>query len=194
MTLLTDAQVQFILADFANTDGAGKLNVLGGGIAFIGIQDGGATAPFALAVEVRVPAKYAGTSYALTVELHDATIGQLVGLPGPDGTLQALRAQQVVTVQSVQLPPQFAVPPDTMQNHTMVMNFPGGLPLAAGHSFEWRVQIDGQTRHWFHRFHVLGPNPGVVFGGPTGPATIPGIADYVIPDDSTQEPGAPEDK
>ena len=180
MSLLTDAQVNILLADFANVDAGGKLNVIGGNISYIGQNpQSGLSSAFAVVVSVTVPAKYVGSSYALTVELHDVTVGQIFALPGPDGKLQALRAQQAVTIPPIQFPPGSAVPDDAMQYNNMIMAFEG-LPLPSGHSFEFRVQIDGQTRHWFKRFHVLAPAPGVVFGGPAGSPVIPGVGEYVV--------------
>jgi hypothetical protein len=186
MSVFADAQVQILLADYANVDASNKLNVIGGEVSFVGQVDSGLSTPFTVVVSVSVPLKHVNSSYALTVELHDITLGRVVAVPGPDGEAQALRAQQVVTVSSLQLPPGLAVPTDAMQTQTMVMTF-SGLPLPAGHSFEFRAQIDGQSQGWFRRFHVLGAAPGVVFGGPANPSTIPGIGEFVVkpPDEPT---------
>lgn len=194
MSIFTEAQVEIFLCDFANNDAAGKLNVIGGGIGFVGANPG-SSAPFTVAVAVRVPAKFVNSSYSLTVELHDVTTGQLFKVPGPpSGQLEPLRAQQVVTVTAPQLPQNVAVPDDIMIGHHMLMNFTGGLPLPQGHSFEWRAQIDGQhLKGWFYRFHMLGPAPGIVFGGPSNPSNIPGVGEYIM--DPPADPAAnPPDK
>lgn len=179
MSVADDAQVQILLADYASLDAANKLNLIGGGFAFVGLLDNGLSTPFTVVVSVEVPNTYVNSSYALAAELHDITLGRVVSVPGPDGEPQALRAQQVVNVAPLQLPPGLAVPPDARHTHTMVMSF-GGIPLPAGHSFEFQVQIDGQSRGWYRRFHVLGAAPGVVFGGPANSPTIPGIGEYVV--------------
>lgn len=179
MSVSTDAQVQILLADYASLDASNKLNVIGGEVSFVGLVDGGLSAPFTAVVSAAVPSSYVNTSYALMVELHDVTLGQVVAVPGPDGEPQAVRAQQMVTVRPLQLPPGFDVPTDALHTHTMVMTF-GGLPLPAGHSFEFRAQIDGQSRDWYRRFHVLSSSPGVVFGGPANSPSIPGVGEYVV--------------
>jgi len=177
MSVQADAQVQIILADYAGTDAAGKLNVIGGGLTLMALSPEGASPPLSCAVTVSVPAKHAGADFALSVELHDVTLGKIVQVPSPDGSgLQALRVQQVVTLGALSLPPGFVRPTDVQIQHVLVMNFPAGLPLTAGSSYEWRAQIDGQSiGHGWYRFHVLRATPGVVFGGPAGPATIPGV-------------------
>jgi hypothetical protein len=197
MSLFTEAQVTILLADYAGNDAAGKLNVVGGNIRFIGQQSPGASVPFCLVVQVDIPAKYAGTEFALGIEVQDATAGRPVSIPGPDGQLQPLRAQQVVTVPALQVAPNLIRPADGFTSSSVIMNFSGGLPLQAGHSYDARVQIDGQSRHWFYRFHVLAPQPGMVFGGPMNSPTIPGVGEYTVdpPSDSGDAPpeSAPPD-
>lgn len=175
MSLANEAQVQILTADYAGTDAIGKLNAIGAGVTMLGQQPDGSWPPICLAVTVNVPATHAGTDYALSVELHDVTQGKIVQIPTVDGTLQPLRVQQAVTVAPISLPPHLKRPNDALTQHVMVMNFPGGLPLTPGSSYEWRVQIDGRMTHWWSRFHALGPAAGVVFGGPAGPSTIPGV-------------------
>lgn len=188
MSIFTDAQVTILLADYAGADVSGKLNIVGGNVRFLGSQGTGASAPFCLAVQVDVPAKHAGTDYALAIEIVDVTVGRPVSLPGPDGQLQPLRAQQVVSVEPVQVPPGFTRPDDAYISANVVMNFANGLPLTPGHSFEAKVQIDGQSRHWFYRFHLLAPQSGMVFGGPMNPSTIPGVGEYTVePPEADQE-------
>lgn len=190
MTLISDAQVQILLADYLSLDAANKLNMIGGGLSYIGGQGGGQpSSPFAVSVTVTVPAaRYVGTTYALNVELHDVTVGRLLMVPTESGQMTPLRAQQAVTVPPTQVAPGMAVPADALQGHQMVMQFAGGLPLDPGHSYEWRVEIDGQKRRdWFFRFHVLAPAAGPVFGGPANPSAIPGFGEYTV--DPTAQPG-----
>jgi len=179
MSVSADAKVQIMLADYASLDASNKLNMIGGDVAFVGLLDNGLSTPFAVVVSVTVPGTYVNSSYALTAELYDITVGAAVAVPGPDGEPQALRAQQMVSVPPLQLPAGLAVPIDALHTHTMVMTF-GGIPLPAGHSFELRAQIDGQSQDWYRRFHVLSSAPGVDPGGPLSPPTIPGIREYVV--------------
>jgi hypothetical protein len=194
MTLHEDAQVTFLLADYANADAGGKLNVIGAGVVFALQPNGGPvgnTGPLTLVALSAVPQKYANQNYAFTVDLHDVTDGTVVQVPSQTGQLEALRFQQVVTVQPIQLPPHFQVPADAMVNHLLVLNLAAGLPLTAGHTYEWRAQIDGNARDdWWYRFHVPGQAPGIVFGGQFGPANIPGLVErYADP----QPPQSPPD-
>lgn len=193
MTLIHDAAVHILLADYIATDAAGKLNLIGGGITFLGDQGNGVSAPFSVAAQVSVPEKYVGQRYALTLELHDITVGSVVTMPTPpSGAPEALRAQQVVTVAPVILPPHLAKPDDIMVTHTMAMQFSNGLPLPVGHSYEFRVQIDGDHRKdWFVRFHRPSAN-GVIIGGPAGPSNIPGVADYVVRPPERDDPNEQE--
>lgn len=193
MTLLTDAQVAITLADFANADAQGKINVVGAGIRLLGFDPNtGACPPFFLMVNIALPDRYGGTSFALTIELRDVTTGQHFQLPGPTGALEPLRAQQVVPVPHLQVPAQFGQPDDAVVSMNVIMGFPNGLPLQPGHGFEWRIEIDGQSRHWTYKFHILGPAPGPVFGGPVGSPNIPGVGQYVVdpPEDQSEEPPA----
>jgi hypothetical protein len=177
MSIESDAQVQFILADYASIDASGKLNIIGGGIIFIGSGGPGQpSARFTTVVIVRVPAEYANQTYAFSLELKNLTTGGPVMIPAGAGQLQPVRAQQAITVPPVQVPAGKVVPEDALQGHTTVLEFDNGLLLTAGHSFEWQVQINGHADPgWTHRFHVLGDAPGPVFGGPNGPTTIPGV-------------------
>ncbi len=173
------ALVNLLLADYAATDAVGKLNVIGAGIAFVGEQPGGASAPFYVVVSISVPAKFAGTDFVLSIDLWNATTGGPVNVPSDDqGGLQPLRAQQVVTLPIVQAHPGFKTPPDCRATTTVAMGFPNGLPLPAGNTYDFRVQIDGQLMQNSIRFHRLAPDPGPIFGGPSGPATIPGVGPF----------------
>lgn len=82
MTIYDDAFVRVLLSDFANTDSAGKLNLIGGGISMMGTGPKGQTAAFSVCVTTNVPASYAGQQYALSLELYDQTRQQVVNAPG----------------------------------------------------------------------------------------------------------------
>lgn len=186
MGVFEDATVTAFVADHIAMDAAQKLTALGAGFMFAGLDaQTGLSAPQHLAVLIDVPGKYSGQQFALGLELRDETTGQVVQVPSPTpGQLDALRVQQIV---SVAMPPQVpgaTVPDGTPLRSQVVLAFPTGVPLAAGHRYSWRIEIDGQHRPgWKATFAVLGPAPGPVFGGPAGPAAIPNIAPPVAPEE-----------
>ena len=59
-----------------------------------------------------------------------------------------------------------SVPKDALWSHSqVVMNFPGGLALAAGSAYTWRVRIDNDpSREWAISFFIAGPPAPVVVG------------------------------
>lgn len=175
MSIATESRARVILADFANSDAAGKINVLGTAYSMLIQPSPGAWAPFSVATIVDVPAKYAGEVFAFSLELLDLTTGKPFQVAQPGG-LEPMRVSQAITVSQVQVPPGLKVPTDVMSQHALVMNFPQSLPFTPGSSYEWQIQIDGKSRpDWATRFHALGPQPGVVFGGPMNPPHIPGV-------------------
>ncbi len=162
------------MADYVGVDGAGKLNIIGGGFTMMGLEPSGATPPFAVAVTVEAPAKYVGQEFALSIELRDETTGTVVTMAGPSGQPEALRVQQVAKFDRALPPPGFYVPGELPTRFQVNLGFSNGLPLRQSASYAWRVELDTQHRKaWVARFCVPGPPPGPVFGGPTGPAGIP---------------------
>ena len=192
MSLDQDARVRLLLCDYAQWDPAsGKLHNLGGNIALLALPDGVNSAPLTLVVIVEVPLRYVGQNFSLSIELRDETTGSIVQVPDERGALQAMRFQQVVQVPPLQLPG-VTMPDDAfVANHTIV-NFGNGIGLQLGHSYEWRVQIDGQGRHGRAlRFHALAPMAPPVFGGPASPSSIPGVGPFG-PVAGDTPPAAPE--
>lgn len=173
MAIAEDAQVVVLLADYIGVDAAGKLNALGAGFTVVG-HNGSTTAPLHVAAIIDVPAKYVGEDFALSLQLQDETSGRLVQVPGQSGVLEALRVQQVVRVERPQSAGSVHLPPTMFARVQTVVGFPAGLPLIAGNYYAWQVQIDGHSRpEWQSRFYVPGLPPAPVFGGPSGPASIP---------------------
>lgn len=178
MGIFDDASVTVFVADHIAIDAAQKITALGAGFLITGLDpQTRLTAPQHVAVLVDVPAKYVGQQFALSLELRDETIGRLVQVPTlPTGQLDALRVQQIVPVS----PPQVgaaSLPEGTPMRSQVMLGFPTGVPLVAGHRYAWQVDIDGQHRPgWKAVFSVLGAPPGPIFGGPAGPAAIPNIA------------------
>lgn len=175
MPLSDDARVTIILADYLGIDAGGKLNALGAGFSLTGLQPNGMTAPQHIGVLVDLPARYAGQDCTVSVELRDVALASAVKLPGPSGESEAMRLQQIMKVDPMQLPGVY-LPSDLPTRLQMVVAFQNGLPLALGRSYQWRVEIDGRHRKgWVTQFHVVGPPPGPVYGGPSEPADIPDL-------------------
>jgi len=137
------ARVSVLLADFANVDGSGKLNLIGGGVAITVIDpQTGQTAPLSLVVLAAVDPKFVGQQYALEIGLYADDDGQLVTLPGPVAS-SPMRIAQPVSVQSPTGQPGAYLPPGSVWPATqMIVNFSGGLALSAGRAYEWRATID----------------------------------------------------
>lgn len=156
------AEVSIIVADFANVDAAGKVNVLGAGVAGIGFDPSqGLTSRFTLVAYVFVPTTLLPAEFAL--EIYLTLGGELVMAPGP------VEPQAVRIAQSVNLDPPMAFPQPARGHvggrHSAVLDFNNGLPLSPGGLYEWNVRIDGDsTRSWTYPFAIAGPTPGPVFG------------------------------
>lgn len=172
MSIYTDAHAVVLIADYIGVDVQGKLNAIGAGFYLSGVGPDGQTPPQHVAVMIDVPNKYAGEEFALSLDLRNETTGDVVQIATPSGQLEALRLQQVVRVEKPSLQGIY-LPSDLTCRAQVSIGFPVGLPLTPGNTYAWHLQIDGQHRPgWNVRFHVLGPPPGPVFGGPAGPADI----------------------
>jgi hypothetical protein len=176
VALAQDAQVSVLLADYIGLDAAGKINALGAGFTVTGVANG-LTPPQHVAALIDVPSSYAGQDFALSVQLRDETVGRLVQVPGQSGLLEALRMQQVARAERPNAGPGVHLPQTMFARVQVALAFPMGLPLVVGNYYAWQVEIDGQSQpHWQARFYVAGPPPGPVFGGPSGPASIPPLS------------------
>jgi len=165
MTLWAESHATVLLADHIAIDTVGKINALGLGFAISGIVGTGMTGPMHVAVMIDVPGKYAGEQCALSLELRN-DLNQVVQLTGPSGQPEALRIQQLTRIERPSVPSHY-LPPDMFCRVQMAVAFANGLPLEPGHTYTWKVQIDGNHRKdWVANFHVPGPPPPPVFGGP----------------------------
>lgn len=148
------------IADYVGIDAQGKVNVIGGGITLLGLQEGG-TAPFAIFVRLTSPMPLTD-SPALEILLADAS-GNPVSIPGPQGLPQPLRIAQNVDFLPPAAPgihiPAGAIPSSAQ----FAVNFANGLPLPAGHSYTWRVQLDHDVIA-SESFYIPTPPPGPVIG------------------------------
>jgi hypothetical protein len=170
-----DAHVTVLLADYIGVDAGGKVNAIGAGFTITGIQPHGLTAPQHVVVLIDVPGKYAGREFAFSLELRDEDSGSVVQVAAPSGQPDTMRIQQILKGERSQAPDVY-LPESMFLRIQVAMAFVNGLPLAPGRFYSWRAQVDGQHRRdWSARFHVLGPPPPPVFGGPAGPADIPNI-------------------
>jgi hypothetical protein len=167
------ARVTVLLADYVAVDASGKLTAVGAAFTIAPLQENGSTTPMHVAVLVDVPGDAAGQEFSLGMSLVDDESGQPVVVPGPSGQLEPLRIAQLMRAQTPTVPG-MAVPARVPCRVQMVLGFPQGLPLDAGRTYRWAVEIDGSARpEWSTVFHVPAPAPGPVFGGPIGPAGIP---------------------
>lgn len=184
MSIFADAHVTLFLADYASTDAAGKVNALGVGFALSGVQGNGFTAPQYVVGLVDVPSRYADQEFSLSLELRNDDTNQIVTLPpGPSGQREALRFQQLSKVE----PPRFAgvyVPSSMYARVQVILAFQQGLILQPGVTYRWCLGIDGQSRAgWTARFHVAGPPPGPVVGGPADISVLDDLPPFPTDED-----------
>jgi len=158
------AKVSISLADYGATDAAGKINIVGDGVAVLGyVPEAGLTNRFTLLVSVRLPTRLTPTEFPLEVALLDAA-GNLAQVPGPAGS-QPFRIAHVVQAQSGA-----AVYGQVVSDHIgvhvhLALDMSNGLPIAANGLYRWRVQLDGDEEHsWTYPFAVGGPPAAPVFG------------------------------
>jgi len=185
-TVYEDASAVLLLADFANADPSGKVNMVGAGFILAGWDPNArTTAPMHLAVMIDVHGRHAGQQMTFELELRDLDLDQVVALPTPLGSEEAVRVAQNAKLEKISIPG-VVLPEEFPCRVQMTLAFPTGLPLTPGHGYAWRLKIDGQRRrHWEARFYVPEMPQGPVFGGPVGPADIPGVVrpNEVVDDD-----------
>ncbi len=162
MSIGEEARAYVILADYANTDAAQKLNLLGGGWQVTGITPTSLTPPQALVAVIEVPERYIAEEFPISIALVDEA-GEPVKVPTPSGTIEALRIAQLVkaerpNVQGVLLHGK------VWSRMQVIINFAGGLPLRPGMSYTWKLEIDGHHNdQWCASFYVAAP-PQPVMG------------------------------
>lgn len=175
MSIAQECQAIILIADYIAVDAGGKLNAIGAGFAITGVQSTGFTGAMTVGVLIDVPTQHLGKNFAISLDLRDADTSSVVQIAGVSGQPEALRVQHVVVAERPLIPGMY-LPPDLHGRVQMILAFPNGLPLRPGRSYEWRLEVDGTHRKgWVSRFHVAGPAPQPVIGGPAGPATIPNI-------------------
>lgn len=171
--LAQDADVLLLIADYVAVDSSGKVNALGAGFTMTGRDGNGMIPPQTVAVLINLPQKYAGEQFAVLLELMQEETGQPVLAVGPSGQPEPLRIQQLAAGARPMVAG-VAVTEDVPVRVQIVLGFPGGIQVPALGHYRWHMEINGHREQaWTAGFYVLGPPPGPVFGGPTGPSDIP---------------------
>jgi hypothetical protein len=166
-SLAASARASVLIADFANIDGGGKLNVVGGAFQLVG------RAPFvpgmplgigAMTVVAIIDVDYAhaGEQFSVVLTLKNSA-NEPVQVPGPvEGQTQALRISQVATATAGDQVPKDAHLPIRCQ---VVANIGPGMPLEPSSQYYWELQVDGHSdRNWRAVFYVRADQTGPVLG------------------------------
>lgn len=179
MSVFSTARVTVLLADYANVDAAGKVNVLGGFFSMLGYNpETKHAAPHHVVVVIDLPAALAGQEFALQLQMRNETRGEAVRFISPAGVLEPLQIAQAQRVPPAPVMPNGMSLPTghPIRTHT-VLGIDAGVALVEpGHEFSWKLSIDGQSKTgWDARFSVPGAPPPPVLGGLAGPADIPDL-------------------
>jgi hypothetical protein len=124
-------RASIILADFAETDPAGKVHILGAGWSATGPQPG----PQAVVGFIQVPPEQSEGAISFTLRLADL-LGNVVEVPGPAGMQPMELGGQV----EVREPEEWDRASDL--NVAFAVNVV--LPLPPGHSYTWSLEVDGK--------------------------------------------------
>lgn len=140
---LGSASATLMLADFVNVDASGKVNIIGGGVQFLGHDpSNGMSAAFSVYVNITVSLpQFEETAANVEVVLVDGD-GQAVTLETEQGNNTVRFVQEVdfrINGDGSSMPP-IGFP----STSNIVLNFPQGLPLAPNSAYEWLVFVDSQ--------------------------------------------------
>lgn len=162
--IAANAKVNLAMADFAADDAAGKVNVIGKGVAVVGYNpQQNISTPFVLVCDVWLPTAQLPVEFPIEVALLDQA-GEVVDLPTPAGT-QKLRIAHVADMKYPTGPISNATSKHIGGRHNLTVNFNTGLPLAPNGLYTWRVEIDGDEDYkWTYPFAVAGPPSAPVLG------------------------------
>jgi len=155
-------EASIVVADFVNVDQVGKANIIGGGIRVMPVHPETAlTNPFGVLVTFTSP--LAGDEAAFELLLTTAT-GEVVTVGGPAGE-QAIRISQNILFPEPSIPivagtPQLSLPKGALpSNLQYAINFGSGLPLSPGNSYQFRAQLDHDTRAVYSFYVPKVPKP-----------------------------------
>lgn len=161
----------------------GTYHAIGANLAMLLLRpDSTSTIAFSVMATVLIPEGHEGDECALSLELYNLTADEPVLISDGRGGAHALRAQDLTQVARLPVPDGYEGP-GPISPITLHMSFAAGLELQPGVTYEWRCQINGQSRGWSARFPVLSQTgdlpPGRIpplVGGPAGPGTIEGVS------------------
>lgn len=158
------ARLTIIVADFINTDTAGKINILGGGVALIGFDPlQGITNRFAVYAHADFPASVlpADVSVELALMIGEEVVVTAGGPIGP----QAIRVAQTPTVDRANLPIPVHLRDHVGGSTNVILDFGNGLPLQPNTNYEFRFQIDGDADNELrYPLSIVGPPASAVVG------------------------------
>lgn len=153
-----------ILADYVAIDSAGKANVVGGGISFVGFDPQmNLTSPFALYVVVATPMPSNHENQAAMEITLVRSDGQIVLLPGNDGVPAPLRISQIIEFKLNQPQGTDRPPANFPSTVSTAVHFANGLPLTPGVHYRWEIKVDGELKATTS-FMVPQPSAPPVFG------------------------------
>ncbi len=158
------AEVNVLMADYANVDESGKLNVVGGGIALLGFDPYQQSTPrFCVVISIDVTHEFVPADFVLEVALTDD--GGVVSLPTDDVDDQPVRVANSISLERAQGMPTARIRDHVGATNFTVLDFSNGLPLTPGIPYSWRVSIDGDTENAAsYPFAVPGEPDGPVMG------------------------------
>jgi hypothetical protein len=115
-------------------------------------------------VSIDISPEHYNDEFSLGLALYDSG-SQIVFAPGPMWQALPLRIRQVIRAEEPEVPGHI-IPKSALWAHSQfIASFQGGLPLAAGETYAWKVRLDGDdSRSWATTFHVVGPLLGPVIG------------------------------
>lgn len=142
-------EAHVLLADFAQTDSAGKVNALGLGWSVTTTP----TPHHAVVVVLRVGWEEANVRHHLTLRLLTADGLNAVEVPTPFGNQPLM----VEVDFEVGRPPGLAA--GSSIDHSLAINLSPGLPLPPGR-YEWRLQVGTQRREEWRAAFTVRPAHG----------------------------------
>jgi hypothetical protein len=140
--------LSLVLADFANTDSSGNTNVLGMFKDHLDYDPATfLTSRFSLIAEISVPPELSQAEFQIELSLlHNSgdvvkIFDPVVGEPVPVAQI----SQTVFGDKEPDNPVEPLRNPELPLRHTLVIDFPEGLPISPGGTYCWRLLIDGDT-------------------------------------------------
>jgi hypothetical protein len=155
-------KVNVVLADYGQSDPQGKVHLIGAGWSMTAVGPKGLTPDSCVAVFLEVPWDKCNRELPVEVQLVDED-GNAVIIHTPAGD-QPVHLTNPLVIATIP-----GAPNGSPGCGAVVLNLQGGLPLAPGHWYTWRVSVDSELRDdWSARFFVQ-RLPGVpTLGGAPG--------------------------